>query len=687
MKYWISVALMIFIFHWIINIPYLEAQTHTWRDYLEQLTEEGMDETSIENMYEELIFLENNPINLNTVSQDQLQRFPLFSIDQAQAVATFLEKNRPVYTVFELRNVPALDYITLERVLPFFYAGEEKVQKQKTFREMIENGKNEIQNRFDKTLTQRAGYGNFSDSILERYPNRKYLGEDFYTSIKYAFTYGDQIQFGLVGEKDAGEPFMKKSYPKGYDHYGFHLVVRDKGILKTLAVGDYRLSFGQGLVLNNDFMLSKTGTSNAVIRRTIEPKRHLSTAENGFFRGVATTIGIKDVSFTAFYSNKLIDANLSDEGDIASFKNDGYHRVTLDMEKKSNTHEEVMGMNINYHHTRFQIGINALYHRFNRMYNPALRDYNAYYLRDTENINASVDYRYRFSRFIFAGETAVSQNGASATLNALEWNPKTPHIGSVSLLYRNYAKAYQALYANAFSESSRIQNEEGLYIGSTLYPFPRTSFTMFTDIIRFPHICYNIDKASSALDFYGMVSHSFLTNATFDIRYKMKRKEKNTAYPDEKTTTVLPYITHKFRLRYTDIFKNGWNLRTIIDMNMYQIKYFPMENGYMISQNIGYRGKGKLTGDFFAGYFNTDTYNTRVYSYERNILNTFYMPSFYGKGIRLALSAKYLILRNLSFSVKGGFTHYADRDSIGSGTEQIDGNHRLDIYTYLRWKF
>ena len=235
MKYRIPLLLLIILFEGIVNIHQAKGQNQTWREYLEQLAEEEMDGTTIENMYEELAFLESNPINLNAVTRDELQRFPLFSIDQALAVADFLDKNRPVYTVYELRNVAALDYATIERVLPFFYAGEVADQKKETFDQIIKNGKNEIQNRFDKTLTQRAGYGHFSDSILARYPNRKYLGEDFYTSLKYSFTYKDKIQFGIVGEKDAGEPFLKTGYPKGYDHYGFHLIVRDIGLLKTLS--------------------------------------------------------------------------------------------------------------------------------------------------------------------------------------------------------------------------------------------------------------------------------------------------------------------------------------------------------------------------------------------------------------------------------------------------------------------
>ena len=241
------------------------------------------------------------------------------------------------------------------------------------------------------------------------------------------------------------------------------------------------------------------------------------------------------------------------------------------------------------------------------------------------------------------------------------------------------------MYANVLKVAV-YKNEEGLYIGSR-FILSLDFVDMFADVIRFPRIRYNVDKPSSALDVYAMASYSFSKNAIFDIRYKIKRKEKNTAYPDEKTTTVLPYIAHKLRVRYADAFKNGWNMRTTVDMNMHQIKYFPKEYGYMISQNIGYRCNDKLTGDFFAGYFHTDTYNTRVYSYERNILNTFYMPSFYGKGIRLALSARFAIVKNLTFSVKGGFTQYSNKEVIGSGTEQINGNSRTDIYTYLRWKF
>ena len=63
------------------------------------------------------------------------------------------------------------------------------------------------------------------------------------------------------------------------------------------------------------------------------------------------------------------------------------------------------------------------------------------------------------------------------------------------------------------------------------------------------------------------------------------------------------------------------------------------------------------------------------------------MPSFYGKGVRLALSFRWDIVNQLSMSAKLGYTYYADRDVVGTDLEEIEGNIKADIYTLLRWKF
>ena len=663
------------------------AQDANWRVFVEQLAEqEEMNETAIEKMYEELLQLESNPMNLNRVTREQLERFPLLSLEEITSITSFLEKNRPLYTVFELRNVPYLDIRTVERILPFFYVGvtdqKEAVVKAS---EMLKRGQHELQLRLDKTLTPRAGYGEFSDSILERYPNRKYRGEDFYHSLRYAFRYRDRIEMGFTAEKDAGEPFLRKGYPKGYDHYGIHLIVRDIGLLKTVALGDYRLSFGQGLVLNNDFMVSKAWSADNIARRTLQPKRHFSTAESGFFRGAAVVIGIGNISVTTFYSNRRPDANLSDEGLITSFKTDGLHRTPSELEKKMNSREQVTGGNINYRKDRLQVGVSGLYHRYNRMYAPTQQGYNLYYLRDSANLNAGIDYSWQLPGLILAGETAISKNGAVATINMVQYRPAQGL--SFTLLHRHYPISYNALHAEAFSEGSSVRNERGLFLGTLFSPFTRFTVNSYIDFVRFPWLKFGVDKPSKALDYYFLGTYTFRRNTLLDLRYKYKKKEKNMRYPDEQSTQVLPYATHKFRVRFSHTLQSGWSFRSTVDMSHYKEKPFPAEKGYMLSQNIGYRGRKKIATDAYLAFFDAESYDARLYSYERNLLSSFYMPSFYGEGIRMALSVKYEINPSFSASFKAGHTHYLNRDTIGSGTEQIDGKSRTDLYLYLRWRF
>jgi hypothetical protein len=668
------------------------AQHENWREHVIQLAEE--DEANlmaIENMYEELLNLESNPLNLNTVSREELEAIPLLSNKEVNLIIDFLKMNRPVMTIYELRNVRNLNYRTIQLIIPFFYVGDvesdrnKELNKLNSISDALKLGSHELQMRLDKTLTPRAGYKHFSDSILERYPNRKYRGEDFYNSIRYSLRIGNKAQMGFTAEKDAGEPLIKRDYPNGYDHYGFHFIVNNIGKLNTLAIGDYRLSFGQGLILNNDYLGSKSWRVVNVTRRTLKPKRHFSTSEYGFFRGGAAMFDLGNISLTTFYSNKLFDSNISEKGEITSFKTDGLHRTPLEMSKKRNTREQVFGTNINYRKNRFQTGISGVFHVYNKMYNPTLRDYNRHYLRGLSNFNASIDYSYQLPGLIFAGETAMSKNGSVATINSIQYRPSTTL--SLSLLHRNYPISYNALHAQSFAEGSRVQNEKGVYFGAAFRPFKRFTVSTYVDFVGFPWPKYGIDKPSKTTDYYLIGTYTLTQHSTIETRYKYKKKEKNIKQVDSESKMTLPYYTHKLRLRYTLDSNNEWNFRTTVDIAKYKVKHYEKELGIMISQNINYKLNDKLSINTFLAGFNADTYNARLYSYERNLLSTFYMPSFYGKGVRYALNCRYNISSSLSLSIKTARTRYFNREVISSGADQINGRSRTDIYTYIRWRF
>ena len=91
--------------------------------------------------------------------------------------------------------------------------------------------------------------------------------------------------------------------------------------------------------------------------------------------------------------------------------------------------------------------------------------------------------------------------------------------------------------------------------------------------------------------------------------------------------------------------------------------------------------------DGSVAWFHTDDYASRISMYEKSLLYTFHVPSFYGKGERYTLNVRYEWKKQLVFQAKYASTHYRDREMIGSGLEQIMQNRKNDLYFQIRLKF
>ena len=151
--------------------------------------------------------------------------------------------------------------------------------------------------------------------------------------MRYRFEYNKQVYFGITAEKDPGEPFFRLYNRKGYDFYSAYLYLQDVGRFKSLALGNYKASFGYGLVMNMVFSMGKY-TSSSSLRRTGQGiSKYTSTAEYNYLQGVAATYRLaKRWDATLFYSFRNMDARVENQF-IRSLKTDGYHRLYKDMEK------------------------------------------------------------------------------------------------------------------------------------------------------------------------------------------------------------------------------------------------------------------------------------------------------------------------------------------------------------------
>ena len=343
------INLLVFLF---ISSYQLKSQTlysvDKWMEYIEEMASETEDEARIETLYTDLSYLAEHPFELNTVTEEQLCRLPFLSDLQIQKLLEYRSRYGKMVTLYELKNVESFDYETISLLIPFVHIGEIMVDKRPvTVKNLLKYSSNDLQIRYDRCFQQKKGYGSYPDSVLQQYPNRKYLGEPFYHSLRYSYAFDERIQFGAVAEKDAGEPFWNE-YHKGYDYYSVHLFLKEMNKwLKSLAIGDYKVSFGQGLVISNDFSPNRNALVSQAERRTNGFRRHFSTNENDFFRGAAATVNWNKFDISLFYSYRKLDAGV-DSNIVRSFKTDGLHRLVRDREKMHTVPMQTYGGNIRY---------------------------------------------------------------------------------------------------------------------------------------------------------------------------------------------------------------------------------------------------------------------------------------------------------------------------------------------------
>ena len=628
-----------------------------------------------ENELEELSNRLQEPVNLNSATREQLEQFPFLSDIQIEHLLAYIYIHGQMETIYELQLVEELDRQTIQYLLPFVCIKAINNEPAFRWKTMLKDagryGKNEVLTRLDIPFYKRKGY------------EHTYLGPSVYNSVKYTFRYRDQLYAGGVAEKDAGEPFAALHNSYGYDYYSFYLLLQNCGRLKSLAVGNYRLSFGQGLVMSTDYLMGKTIYASSFNNRSTGIKRHSSTDEYNYFRGVATTVALtKRLSVSAFYSHRNMDGVVTD-GEITSVYKTGLHRSRKEADKKNLLTSQLTGGNVSYQQNHIRLGITGVYYVFNRPYEPELTGYSKYNIHGNHFYNLGIDYAYRWRRFSFQGETAIGKQGW-ASLNRLQYSPVQDI--QFMLIHRFYSYDYWAMYAHSFGEGSTVQNEQGYYVGLETTPFSHWRFFVSFDLFSFPWKKYRINKPSRGTD--GLIQATFTprTNLSMYLKYRYKQKERDLT--GSKGTLTLPIFHHQLRYRLNYSLNDVFSSRTTLDYNHFHSQDRAATKGYHVTHIISSQLTWtRLFADVQGSYFCTDDYDSRVYVSEKGLLYTFYTPSFQGRGFRCAVRLRYELNKHWLFITKFGETIYLNRNEIGSGNDLIYGNKKADIQMQLRIKF
>ena len=259
---------------------------------------------------------------------------------------------------------------------------------------------------------------------------------------------------------------------------------------------------------------------------------------------------------------------------------------------------------------------------------------------------------------------------------------------SFNLLGRYYQRNYQAIYGKAFGENTRNNNEAGIYAGFECKPVNNISLSGYLDVFSFPWITYGADMPSSGRDFMMQLNVSPSNRLQMYVQFRNKNKEQNDSTGTEPKNQIDRAISK--RLRYNLIYTVNEHIiwRNRLETTWYNTDISNVTKGYYLGQGIEII-PGKLPLKVYLQYalFDTDDYNSRIYAYESDLLGTFSIPVFSGKGSRTSIMLKYSPAKEADIWIKYGITQYTNTETIGTGLYEIEGNHKSEIKAELLLKF
>ncbi|MCF8453269.1 MAG: helix-hairpin-helix domain-containing protein [Pedobacter sp.] len=650
---------------------------------IEQILESMAPELSEDHDYSEiserLNHYRRSPLNINLASKDQLHELFFISPVQVKSILSHREENGLFMDVLELQSVPGFDPQTLRWLLNFIVVVPPAELKSVSFKKLIMKSEHDLMLRFGQVLEGQSG---FSSSNLGA--DGSYLGSAMRMFTRYRYNYSNVLFASLNMEKDAGEPLSFSKGGRGFDFYSANVSYRGNGIVRKVIAGDYALQFGQGLNMWAGAGFGKGANLSTIAKHDVGLRPYSSINESLFMRGIAGTFKLNTISFTPFYSGRRIDAGMAESGlEVSSMQVSGLHRTKTEILNKNALSQRVYGANVQYNSGDLSAGLTAYRTQFSIPLAEGKSIYQQYNFKGAILNNVGMNYSYTFRNSYLFGEIAHSLNSGFAFLNSL-LSSLAPPV-SLVLLYRNYERNYHSFFNQGLAEASNAVNERGFYSGLAIKFNRQWELYAYSDFFRFPWLKFRVDGPSSGYELFGQITYT--PGKLFKLigRFRQQIREENT----EDSGPGLD-IVDKQNLRVDMTYKisNDFSIRNRAEIVRYRKGNLNPEFGFLSFQDIIYDPMGsKISGNFRFAIFETSGFNTRIYSYENDVLYSYSVPAYQGKGIRFYINGRYTISRGTDLWLRYALVSYANQEVIGSGGDLISGNKRSDIRLQLRFQF
>lgn len=623
--------------------------------YLERPTEYS----DISELLEILSDLEKNPIELNQATTEQLTLLPWISDAMALQITQLRQQMGGFRRIEQLSQIDGIDadlILILKNYITIAAASS---------------------NLEDFSFAAKA-------RLSQRFPKPEGIIQGIYSSSfsqiyhRYLLEYQKRLSLGFLLEKDSGEKSLD-------DLRLYFLKYHDNSNQLKIILGNYRLEFGSGLIFGNPYYFSKSSNPTYSLKRQdrglIEYK---ILDENASLEGIAGQVRFKFYQMFLFYSANWLDASLNSDGTVKNFYRSGYHRSASELEKKDQLIERLAG-------GRFQVqarsnasfGITYYQNWYHRQF--GLDRETQYYSPSYQTINSLIgaDYHAITGPLNFMGEAALSRNGGYGLVSGviLDANPV-----KLAFLARKYTQNFISDHGNSFSElSASPRNEKGIYLGLQYNISKNYKLAFYFDRFKFPWATYSIPMPASGRECLLRIEHKPVKQLWLSCQIKASRKEHAfDAYDDMNRVSkiIIPrnQLNARFQVDYHPmkyltlrhrIEKTWVSYHTYQEFASNQKQHF---QGISVYQDISLVLSDNLICTGRITFFDTDSYESRIYQFERDVPGSFTSQVLYDVGNRWYLTIDWKLKNLITASLKFGSIQYYFFDSIGSGLDQVRGN-------------
>ncbi len=598
------------------------------------------DDELINANFQDQLFVDSvDHLEINFANKEQLLQSGLFVGREVDSIISYRNRYGYFYSVEEMQ---ALNMISIHRL--------EKLKTILSFE--IPISMNQV---VDFKKTSGSVIARISAPFSKSNGNEEwnYNGSKYREAIGLKLNVSEKVNFVLNAEKDAGESFQFTKKVKGFDFISSHLTLKNILRINKITFGDYQIQLGQGLAIWQGMSLGKTSDIVTIRKQEIGIKDYNGMSEFGFFRGVAIDYQIKKIKITNWISYKNQDATIYSDslnGDyIQSIKTDGYHRTDLELEHKNSMKQMVVGSSCSMMIRNTTLGFNSVFTSNSVTLKPNNDYYNYYAFSGKNSFNQSISYSGTRSNFNYFGEIAIDENLSPALVNGIIASIEKNF--SVSLLHRYYSKNYFSFHSNAFGENSKVSNENGFYIGGNYAYNKKIQLSAYYDLYKFPWLKYQINMPSYGQDYSLQFMYTPSKTSSINVRYHQTKNQEEVIESDahtsdlnESTTRSLRFqfrteinriqITGRYDLTFLNQQTNESGMLAYLD-----VQYKPMLKPYSISMR--------------ASVYRTDSYSTRMYTYQSDLPGSYNLGAFYGSGEAIYLMVHYKPTRNMHLWVRG----------------------------------